>query len=337
MRAPLLLKRPPSIGSTLPWTPVSIALFAQRRDSSLPSVAKTLLVAISVAFCFILSTAGSGAQSSDDHGNSFSTATDISLGSSMAGLIDYGLDADVFKLDLSRESGFTNAWIYTTGDFDSWGQLHDSNGRLIALNNNLVTGTEHNFHMRAFLPRGVYYIAVYSADDVTTGNYTLHAQVATDPGSTTGMATGLVLDSPTPGTIGTASDADYFRLDVTKSTDLIIYAKSGNYRPIDVTAFDAKGTEISVNVYALGTRLSSQVVWDGFRIREDFKPGTYYIKVTTPRVLTSHAIPYTVLYCEDEAYTNFIENCVTSTRSLDDRLISDSLYGCQWHLDNPND
>ena len=337
MRAPLLLKRPPSIGSTLPWTPVSIALFAQRRDSSLTSVAKTLLVVVSVAFCFILSTAGSGAQSSDDHGNSFSTATDISLGSSMAGRIDYGLDADIFRLDLSRASGFTNAWIYTTGDFDSWGQLHDSNGRLIALNDNLVRGTEHNFHIRAFLPRGVYYIAVFSADDVTAGNYTLHAQMATDPGSTTGTATGLVLDSPTPGTIGTASDADYFRLDVTKSTDLVIYAKSGNYRPIDVTAFDAKGTEISVNIYALGTRLSSQIVWDGFRIRDDFEPGTYYIRVTIPRGLRIRPVPYTMLVFKDDAYTSFIEDCESDTRSLNDPLISDSLYACQWHLDNPND
>ena len=337
MRAPFPVRRRPSAGSTLPWKPVSTHLITQRRASSLPSVATTFLLAVSVAFCFILSTGGSWAQSSDDHGNSFSTATDISLGSSITGRIDYGRDADIFKLDLSRASGFTNAWFYTTGDLDSWGQLHDSNGRLIALNNNLVTGTEHNFHMRAFLPRAVYYIAVYSADDVTTGNYTLHAQVATDPGSTTGTATSLVPDSPTPGMIGTASDADYFRLDVTKSTDVTIYAKSGTYRPIDVTAFDAKGTEISVNVYALRTRLSSQVVWDGFRIRDDFEPGTYYIRVTTPRGLTSHPVPYTILNFEDEAYTNFIEECEASTRSLNDPLLNDPLYGCQWHLDNPND
>ena len=336
MRAPFLLRRPPSAGSTLPWKPVSTHLITQRRASSLPSVATTFLLAASVAFCFILSTGGSWAQSSDDHGNTQSTATDISLGSSITGRIDYGLDADIFKLDLSRASGFTNVWIYTTGEFDSWGQLHDSNGRLIALNNNLVTGTEHNFHMRAFLPRAVYYIAVYSADDVTTGNYTLHAQVATDPGNTTGTATSLVPDSPTPGMIVTASDADYFRLDVTQPTNVVVYGKSGNYRPIDVTALDAMGMEISVNVHALGTRISSSVVWDGFRISDDFEPGTYYIKVTTPRRLTSHPVPYTILNFEDGAYTDFIEDCVASTRSLNDPLVSDSLYGCQWHLGNPN-
>ena len=334
MRAPFLARRRPLAGSTLPWKPVSTHLITQRRASSLPSVATTFLLAVSVAFCFILSTAGSGAQSPDDHGNSFSTATDISLGSSMAGRIDYGLDADIFKLDLSRASGFTNAWIYTTGDLDSWGQLHDSNGRLIALNNNLVRGREHNFHIRAYLPRGVYYIAVFSADDITAGNYTLHTQVAMDLGNTAETATRPVFDSPIPGTIDTASDADYFRLDVTQSTNVIIYAKSGNYRPIDVTAFDATGTEISVNVYALSTRLSSQIVGDGFRIRDDFEPGTHYIRVTARQGLRSHPVPYTMLVFEDDAYTSFIEDCEADTRSLNDPPISDPLYGCQWHLNN---
>ena len=334
MRAPFLLRRPPSNGSTLPWNSTYTQIYSDQRASSLPSAAKTSLLAISVAFCFILSTGGSWAQSADDHGNTQSTATDISLGSSIAGRIDYGLDADIFELDLSRASGFTNVWIYTTGEFDSWGQLHDSNGRLITLNNNLVTGTEHNFHMRAFLPRAVYYVAVYSADDITAGNYTLHTQVAMDLGNTAETATRPVFDSPIPGTIDTASDADYFRLDVTQSTNVIIYAKSGNYRPIDVTAFDATGTEISVNVYALSTRLSSQIVWDGFRIRDDFEPGTHYIRVTARQGLRSHPVPYTMLVFEDDAYTSFIEDCEADTRSLNDPPISDPLYGCQWHLNN---
>ena len=337
MTAPFLARRGPSTGSTLPWKPVSIHLISIRIGSSLPSAGKTFLLAASVTFCFILSTGGAGAQSDDDHGDSLGAATDLQLGSSVGGRIDYGLDSDIFKLDLSRASGFTNAWIYTTGDFDSWGQLYDNNGRLIALNNNLVRGTENNFHIRAFLPRGIYYIGVFSADDIATGEYVLHAQVAPDPGNNIRSATPMDLDAPMPGMIDTSSDRDYFRLDVTRSTNVVIHARSGNYRPIDVAVFDANGTEISVNVHALGSRLTSGIVWDGFRIRDDLGPGTYYIRVTTPRGLTRHPVPYMILNFEDEAYNDFIEDCLTRTRYLTDSLTDDSLYGCQWHLDNPND
>ena len=297
-----------------------------------------LLVAVSVVFGMMVSPGGAGAQSADDHGNSLSTATDLSLGSSIAGRINYGLDADVFKLDLSGASGNTNIWIYTAGDFDSWGQLHDSNGDLITLNDDLIPGTELNFHLRSVLPRGVYYVAVYSADDITTGNYTLHAQVATDPGSTAGTATRLIFDSPAPGTIDTAVDADYFRLDFTESTNVVLYARSGNYGPINVTALDTTGvTEIPVNVHPLFTRLLSYTVRDGFLIRDDFGPGTYYIRVTTPEGFTLNPVPYTFLAFEDSVYADFIEECEADTRSLSDPQISDSLYGCQWHLNNRDD
>ena len=337
MTAPFLARRGPSTGSTLPWKPVSIHLISIRIGSSLPSAGKTFLLAASVIFCFILSTGGAGAQSDDDHGDSLGAATDLQLGSSVGGRIDYGLDADIFKLDLSSAQGFTNAWIYTTGDFDSWGQLYDNTGRLIALNNDLVRGTENNFHIRAFLPRGIYYIGVFSADDIATGEYVLHAQVAPDPGNNIRSATPMDLDAPMPGMIDTSSDRDYFRLDVTRSTNVVIHAKSGNYRPIDVAVFDANGTEIPVNVYALGSRLTSGIVWDGFRIRDDFEPGTYYIRVATPQGSRAHPVPYTMLVFEDEAYNDFIEDCVTRTRYLTDPLIGDSLYGCQWHLNHPND
>ena len=70
---------------------------------------------------------------------------------------------------------------------------------------------------------------------------------------------------------------------------------------------------------------------------EDFEPGTYYVKVATPRGYTGHPVPYTALYFVDETYTRFIEDCAARTNSLNDPLIDDPLYGCQWHLDNPAD
>ena len=130
----------------------------------------------------------------DDHGNSFSTAMTLRLGSSAAGRIDPGYDRDVFKLDLSGASGTTDIWIYTTGSLDTRGWLYDANDNLLAFNgNSLIRGRETNFSLRRNLPKGVYYISVRSlltADgDFATGDYTLHTEAVTGPGGATGTAT----------------------------------------------------------------------------------------------------------------------------------------------------
>ena len=97
-----------------------------QRDASLPLAWRVLLLAVSVSFCFILSADGAGAQTADDHGNYLNNATNLSLRSSMAGRIDPGDDLDVFKLDISGETGTTDVWIYTTGTLDTFGGLYDS-------------------------------------------------------------------------------------------------------------------------------------------------------------------------------------------------------------------
>ena len=48
----------------------------------------------------------------------------------------------------------------------------------------------------------------------------------TDPGSSTDTAARLSVDSPAGGTIDTAGDTGYFRLDFTESTHLIVEARS---------------------------------------------------------------------------------------------------------------
>ena len=282
----------------------------------------------------------------DDHGNSFPTATRLQLGSSVEGTIeDPGDDRDVFKLDLSGRSGITDVWIYTTGDLDTRGWLDDSDGdRYLVFNNDsYIEGRETGFHIRRRLSSGVYYVEVRSwltADgDYDIGDYTLHAEAVTDPGSATGTATLLNLDSPTPGAIDTAADADYFRLVLTGSKNIVVDAKGLAFwnpdgavpvEPLDFAVLDNRGAEVSVNVYPStfnGDR------W-GFWIEDDFDAGTYYVKVTTPSGVTSHPVPYTIHAYEDTDYTNFIDDCEAATASLNNPRISDPLYGCQWHLSN---
>ena len=279
----------------------------------------------------------------DDHGYFLDTATTLRLDSSIAGRIDPGFDGDLFKLDLSGASGNTHVWIYTTGSLDTWGWLYDANDNLLAFNgNSLIRGREASFSLRRNLPRGVYYISVRSwltADgDFATGDYTLHTEAVTGPGNTTGTATTVSLGSPTPGMIGTASDADYFRFVLAESKNLVVHANNPFQRyytsglaipigPLDVTMLDSQGTEISVNIRRLSRSHSVS-------IEDDFSPGAYYVKVTAPYSDTTYPVPYTIHAYEDTAYTKFIDDCEAATVALNNPQINDPLYGCQWHLRN---
>ena len=293
-------------------------------------------------------------QTADDHGDFIETATPLALGSSMAGRIDPSDDRDFFRLDLSDRSGSTDVWIYTTGDLDTVAWLYNSSANLIVANDNGFIGDQWtNSHLRRVLPRGVYYIALRGQRDSTTGqraigDYRLYAQAAPDPGSTIGTAVDLAVDSLAPGNIGAAGDSDYFRMDFSQATNLIVRAinlfivyRTGVERlgllpiaPLTVEVLDANGAEISVNVYEITARVDGNRQPAGFFIRDDFGPGTYYFKVTTPPDVRPPPLPYTVHAYEDTEYTEFIDECGARTRSLNDPEISDPLYACQWHLNS---
>ena len=76
-----------------------------RRFSGQPSVGRIFLLAALLFFCFITGVGSVTAQTTDDHGNYLSDATNLPLGSSITGRISPGDDLDVFRLDLSGASG----------------------------------------------------------------------------------------------------------------------------------------------------------------------------------------------------------------------------------------
>ena len=293
-----------------------------------------LLIAL-VALCFILSADVAAAQTADDHGDTFATATSLSLGSSMVGRIEHGDDHDVFKIDLSGASGPTDVWAYATGEYDTVGGLYDSNRALLSFSDDsLLAGSLRNFSVRSSVPPGIYYVVVASYEG-ESGEYTIHAQAVTDPGSSAGTAARLSLGSPAGGTIDTPDDADYFRLYFPESTHAIIEARTANLAPINADLLDAQGREISANVYRLIVRFGVRF-WHGFRILDDFGPGTYYLRVTTPDDLAPRPVTYTIYAYEDDEYTEYTEECEAKTRALNEPQISDPLYACQWHLDSPD-
>ena len=145
------------------------------------------------------------------------------------------------------------------------------------------------------------------------------------------------LGPPTPGTIDTAGDSDYFRLVLAESKNLVVYARSSGFydytrdlllrEPLHGTVLDDTGADISVNV-------NKGIGGIGFEIKDDFDPGTYYIKVTVPKSDATYPVPYTIHAYEDTDYTEFIDACAAATAALNNPQINDSLYGCQWHLRN---
>ena len=295
---------------------------------SLLSPASFLLL---IALCLILSADVVAAQSADDHGDTFATATPLSLGSSIAGRIETGNDMDVFKLDLSAAA---DVWAYTIGPYDTVGGLYDSNTALLSLNDDgFRAGSERGFSLRSNVPPGIYYVLVVSYD-AEPGDYVLRVEAVTDPGSSAGTAAHLVLGSPAGGTIDTRDDADYFRLHFNRSTHAIIEARSTNYVPISADLLDAQGREISANVYPLIVRFGLRFT-HGFRILDDFDPGTYYIRVTTSADLAPRPAPYAIYAYEDTDYADYIKDCEARTRALNALQIRDPLYACQRHLNNP--
>ena len=313
-------------------------------------------LALLAAAVTLWATAGAGGVQgqADDHGDLFRTATPLPLDSSVAGRIDPSDDRDVFRLDLSDRSGSTDVWIYTTGDLDTVAWLYNSAANLIVANDDGFIGDQWtNAHLRRVLPRGVYYVALRSQRDSDTGerltgDYRVHAEVATDPGSTIDTAVDLDVGSVAPGNLGTAGDSDHFRMDFSESTNLIVRGinlfleyRSGVDRfgilpvaPLNVEVLDANGAETSVNVYEIFARVNGDRQRAGFYIEDDFGPGTYYFRVTTPPGERPPPLPYTVHAYEDTEYTEFIDECGARTLSLNDPGISDPLYACQWHLNS---
>ena len=294
-----------------------------------------LALLLLIALCFVLSAGSASAQAVDDHGDTFATATPLPLGSSMAGRIDHGDDHDVFEIDLSGASGPTDVWAYATGEHDTVGGLYDSNRALLSFSDDsFLAGSLRSFSVRSSVPPGIYYVVVASYEG-EPGDYTMHAQTVTDPGSSTGTAARLVLGSPAGGTIDTPEDADYFRLHFPESTHAIIEARTGNLQPISADLLDAQGREVSANVYHLIVRYGLRFR-HGFRILDDFGPGTYYLRVTTPNDLAPRPVTYTIYAYEDTEYTDYIDECEARTRALNDPQVRDPLYACQWHLESPD-
>ena len=222
-----------------------------------------------------------------DHGGTTATATDLSLGSSLAGRLGTAGDEDVFEITLAADG---EVWIYATGPLDTVAELLDSAGAVLeeADDGTLLDGSL-GFEFREELTAGTYYVRVSSYKDHDAGSYRIHAETFADPGSTFETATDITLDSATPGRIGPtggrpddspAGDADYFRLVLTATADVWVMA-FGRTDGEEDEVLDTEGFLYGASQNQLLYADDSELVGneEGFMLRRSLAAGTYYIRV----------------------------------------------------------
>ena len=299
-------------------------------------VGRAFILAIALGFLLLVSAGGVIAQAIDRHGNTFETATPLALGSSVSGNLHDAEDWDVFRIDLSDATETTDIWAHVTGDedIDTVAGLYDSEENLLIFNDDaFIRDQIRASGLRKTVPPGIYYIVLVSYEGEPT-DYTLHTQSVADPGSDTETAVPLVLDTPTAGLIDGPEHESYFRLEFTQRTYMIIDVQSLNFLPLEGALLDSEGEEISANTYRRILRGSGLVFPIGFSIYDEFSPGTYYIKITTPLPIETRSIPFYVYPIEDTEHADFIRGCEARSRASNNLQISDSLYPCQWHLNS---
>ena len=158
----------------------------------------------------------------------FDVAYDLPLDGSYTAqqtFINPAKDVDYFKLDLSGQIGTTDVRIYTTGEFDTIGELYDSERNPLMLGNDSFGSP--NFSLLASLSPDVYYVLVagkglFDNSFTDTGSYTLHSETVTATSS-------VSLGSSVAVSIGAAGEVGYFKLDLsgqTGDTDVSLFTLS---------------------------------------------------------------------------------------------------------------
>ena len=155
-----------------------------------------------------------------DHGNTRAAATNVTAEARVWGAIDPTDDEDYFSFSVS---GAADYWIYTLGDLDTVGELLDSNGMSVESDDyGAVLPNPDNFFMWQRLQSGTYYIKVtgYGSTDEP---YILRIREFTDTTSKSNAAT-LNLNSSASATIDPEDDEDYFKLELSETTEVAIRA-----------------------------------------------------------------------------------------------------------------
>ena len=117
-----------------------------------------------------------GAGGADDHGDTFDTATAVSIPSTTPGVLEEGKqdgDRDYFRVVVAEAGTLT---VETAGNADTYGTLFDNTRAELATNDDGGSGS--NFRIERQVQAGTYYVEVRGFRPSTTGSYELRVSAA---------------------------------------------------------------------------------------------------------------------------------------------------------------
>jgi len=155
-------------------------------------------------------------QGVDDHSDTASGATTVTVGGYKDGILNNGTDQDWFKFYADSSGTYV---IKTTGTTDTYGRLYQGTSTYLTANNDSGAGT--NFQIsRTISTIGWYYVKV-TGNNSAVGSYTIYAIKDDHPNSETG-ATTINLGSSKVGLLNYIGDEDWFNISHTQASPLAI-------------------------------------------------------------------------------------------------------------------
>ncbi|MYC24521.1 MAG: hypothetical protein F4X56_01215 [Gammaproteobacteria bacterium] len=209
--------------------------------------------------------------SSDDHGDSTETATEIGLASTTEGEIEDADDVDYFEVVVDRRGAIK---VYTSGSLDTTGQLTSEELGVDITDDD--SGDNLNFSLSADIEPGVYYIRVEGYSE-STGNYTLHVEFEEndDHGDTRYTATivsssARVWQYSTVGNLEISTDIDVFEITLWSNATITVYTEGDT---------DTSGVLTDYSGFDLFENDDTDEDNSNFTLSGDVGVGTYYLFV----------------------------------------------------------
>ncbi len=294
-------------------------------------------------------------------GTTRSSAVELTLDVPIYATIEPGDAIDYFELELDAA---TTLLIFSEGrSADPKAEFQTSTGGYLSLNDeaefayrylgrrgeNLgYPGMGNNFLIaRKNQAAGTYYLKVepYRSNTGTEAlPYVLTVRTITDAGDSIAAATPVVARRPATGQIDSATDVDYFRFALTEETAVRFYAATLliaeifddrlPFDEIDLEAdvVDADDNAVNAVIHSTGQESHDE---DGhphlaFTTRAILPAGAHYLKVSSPSGETGTYLLN--IYADAGPVTESPTDFSPCPASNED----DTLYGCQWHLNNTN-
>ena len=237
---------------------------------------------------------GYDSSATDDFADDCTGALPIPATGSLAGRIDFDIDADVFRVVLPQPGTFS-AESSETGSLDPFGELLDATCEVIDENDDF---NGRNFFFGDVLPAGTYFVRVRSYGRLSAGPYRLTTSfsagtgTADDHGDFCAVATDLVVNGTATGSVNTPDDDDFFRVQVPTRGTLTSGTSLATDLDPELALFDANCQRLAENDdYGPGRNSLLSYAVD---------PGTYYVRVhafnggtTGPYAVTPVLVPST--------------------------------------------